>query len=169
VILVDPPWRYFSTTMDRDVENHYPTMTIEEIMALPVSDLATETATLILCATNPLLPQCLQVMQHWGFEYKTNLVWDKDKIGLGFYARSQHELFLIGGRGESMIPITKNRPPSVMRYRRGKHSEKPPLLYSNIEQMFPGLPKIELFARVQRPGWGCWGNEIKRGNFLRFK
>ena len=85
----------------------------------------------------------------------------KDKIGMGFYCRNRHELLLIATRGEMPLPLPKNRPASVISSPRGKHSAKPTIVYQIIDGMFPGLPKIELFARSQMPGWDAWGNQVE--------
>jgi N6-adenosine-specific RNA methylase IME4 len=140
-------------------------MTVEEIVALPVPDIATDDAVLFLWATSAQLPIALQVVEAWGFEYKTNMVWVKDRTGLGFYCRNQHELLLIATRGEIPVPLPKNRPASVVHSPRGKHSEKPVCFYKIIEDMYPDLPKIELFARKKYPGRDVWGQSSDRKTF----
>jgi N6-adenosine-specific RNA methylase IME4 len=100
------------------------------------------------------------VLVAWGFEYKTNIVWVKDKIGLGYFVRNQHELLLVATRGDMPSPSPANRPPSVITARRREHSRKPDEAYALIERIYPELPKIELFARQTRPGWAAWGNEM---------
>jgi N6-adenosine-specific RNA methylase IME4 len=161
VLYADPPWRYeFSKSQSRDIENQYPTMALDEIMALPVSDMTADNAVLFLWTTSPKLPQGLQVVDAWGFEYKTCMIWDKERIGMGYYARQQHELLLIATCGSLPVPEPQNRPPSVLRARRdNEHSAKPAEFYDLIERMYPGLPKIELFARQRRAGWAAWGNQ----------
>ena len=86
-------------------------------------------------------------------------MWDKELSGLGYWARGQHEHLLIATRGNPPKPPTDRLSPSVIRERRREHSRKPDKAYENIERMYPGLPKIELFARRGRPGWDVWGNE----------
>ena len=162
VIYADPPWRYEQPPMggtNRSIENHYPTMTLEEICALPVSDLATEDAILYLWATAPKLGECFDVIKAWGFEYRTNLVWDKEKMGMGYHARNQHELLLVCKRGNIPPPLAGTQPSSVYRSPRGKHSAKPLFYYDMIEAAYPKLPKIELFCRTPREGWSVWGNQ----------
>ena len=97
----------------------------------------------------------------WGFEYVSNLVWVKDKIGLGYWVRNQHELLIIGRRGDMPTPSPANRPPSVINAPRREHSRKPDEAYEVIERMYPELPKIELFARGRREGWAAWGNQAE--------
>jgi N6-adenosine-specific RNA methylase IME4 len=87
------------------------------------------------------------------------MVWVKDKIGMGYHARNQHEVLLIGKRGQIAPPEPSNRPSSVVNAARVEHSAKPEEFYSLIERMYPDLPKIELFARSQREGWQAWGNQ----------
>lgn len=162
VIYADPPWRYEQQLMghtDRGVENHYPTMSLAEICALPVKALATDDAILFLWVTVPCVKEALVVMEAWGFEYKTQLVWVKDKIGMGFYVRNQHELLFIGRRGDLPLPEPENRPSSYLPAPRTDHSEKPAEFAALIEAMYPGLPRVELFARVARAGWERWGYE----------
>ena len=165
VIYADPPWRYDNhPTGDRIVENHYPTMPIEEICALPVSGIATDDAVLYLWATSPLLPYAFQVIEAWGFEYRSSMVWVKPSIGLGYWARTRHELLLIAKRGNFSPPAPADRPDSVVFAPRGRHSAKPHVLYEIIERSHPGLPKIELFCRTPRKGWAVWGNEVPEAN-----
>jgi len=114
---------------------------------------------LFLWSTNPHLPDALQVIEAWGFEYKTNIVWVKDKAGLGFIVRGQHEVLLIATRGDFPAPLPAVRPPSVITAPRREHSRKPDEAYEVIERMYPDLPKIELFARGAREGWEAWGNQ----------
>lgn len=161
IVYVDPPWRYeYSPTDNREIENHYPTMTLEEICLLPVAEIATPDSVLFLWTTSPKLAESMQVIEAWGYAYKTCMIWDKERIGMGYYARQQHELLLIAARGAVPVPEPANRPPSVIRARRdNEHSAKPTEFYEVIERMYPDLPKIELFARNRRAGWAAWGNE----------
>jgi N6-adenosine-specific RNA methylase IME4 len=134
-------------------------MTTADICALPVADLATPDAVLFLWATAPMLPQALEVMDAWGFSYRSQMVWVKDKIGMGYYVRNRHELLLIAGRGNLPIPAEDARPDSVIEAPRTQHSAKPMEVYGIIDRMYPELPKIELFARVAYEGWDTWGNQ----------
>lgn len=164
IIYADPPWRYENPPMgatSRSIENHYPTMTLEEICSLPVGDLATDDALLYLWATAPKLAECMRVIEAWGFEYRTNLVWDKEVIGMGYHARNQHEILLIAKRGEIPPPEAGKQPSSVLRERRAEHSAKPIFYYQMIEAAYPQLPKIELFCRSPRDGWAVWGNQAE--------
>jgi len=136
-------------------------MPLEEICALPVSHLATDAAALFLWTTAPHLQESFDVLAAWGFEYKTTVVWVKDKIGLGYFVRNQHELLLVATRGDMPSPSPANRPASVISAPRREHSRKPDEAYALIEQMYPELPKVELFARQKRSGWQTWGNEVR--------
>jgi N6-adenosine-specific RNA methylase IME4 len=162
VIYCDPPWRYDtgSTDPDRDIENQYPTMTLDDICALPVDDIATDDCVLFMWATSPKLGEAFEVLKAWGFTYRTCMVWVKDKVGMGHFVRQQHELVLIARKGAPPTPAESSRPPSVINAPRGRHSEKPALFYELIEKMYPGLPYVELFARKERDGWAAWGNEV---------
>lgn len=167
IIYADPPWRYENPPIgatSRSIENHYPTMTLDEICALPVSDLATDDALLYLWATAPKLAECMKVIEVWGFEYRTEMVWDKEIIGMGYHARNQHESLLIAKRGTIPPPTAGTQPSSVYRERRGAHSAKPIHYYEMIEAAYPQLPKIELFCRSPRDGWSVWGNQSEAEN-----
>jgi N6-adenosine-specific RNA methylase IME4 len=162
VIYADPPWRYEHVkTESRAIENQYPTMALDEICALPLADVTTDDALLFLWATSPKLAEAMRVVESWGFTYRTSMVWVKDQIGMGYYARQRHELLLIGTKGEPPVPEPANRPDSVIESPRGRHSEKPEVFYELIERMYPELPKVELFARQPREGWGRWGNQAE--------
>jgi N6-adenosine-specific RNA methylase IME4 len=159
VILADPPWRYqFVETESRAIENHYPSMELEEIKALRIpSDID---SVLYLWATAPKLEEALQVLNAWGFTYKTCAVWDKERKGMGYWFRIQHELLLVGVKGNFATPEPENRFDSIFRSPREEHSKKPEIVYEMIEQMFPTAKYLEVFARNIREGWASWGNQI---------
>jgi|GEM_PF-981964 len=160
LLYADPPWRYdFAVSSSREIENQYPTMDIEDICSLPVPEITAEDAVLFLWATSPKLTESLRVMQSWGFTYKTCMVWVKDKIGMGYYARQRHEILLIGTRGHLPTPEPSTRPDSVITAPRGKHSAKPVEAYELLEAMYPGAAKVEIFCRSPRDGWHVWGNQ----------
>lgn len=163
VIYADPPWQYeHANSENRAIENHYPTMDLGEICRMPVSQMSAKDAVLFLWATPPKLAEAMQVVDAWGFVYRTCMVWDKEKIGMGYYARQQHELLLIAARGELPVPKPADRPASVIRIKRpAVHSAKPAEFYELIERMYPEYDKIELFARNTRNGWSAWGNQAK--------
>jgi N6-adenosine-specific RNA methylase IME4 len=159
LIYGDPAWQMGNPDGPHSPENHYPTMSLEEIKALPVA--AARDAILFLWAVNSLLPQALQVVEAWGFEYLTNIAWVKPSIGPGRWTRSRHELLLIARRGRFPAPDPEDLPDSVIEAPRGRHSEKPARFYELIERMYPQATKLELFARgTPRPGWGAWGNQV---------
>jgi N6-adenosine-specific RNA methylase IME4 len=163
VIYADPPWQYeHSKTENRAIENHYPTMTIEEICALPIGDLAAQDAVLFLWVTAPKLTEGIKVVESWGFTYRTCAVWVKDKIGMGYYFRSRHELLFVATRGNIPVPEPAARRDSILQFPRQGHSAKPHELYSIIEAMYPEYRKIELFARNTREGWEGWGNQYEQ-------
>ena len=108
-----------------------------------------------------MLPQALEVMKAWGFEYKRSFTWAKNKMGTGYWARNQTEYLLVGTRGKIPAPAMGTQWSSLIPAPVGRHSEKPVVFYEMIEKYFPTLPKIELHARgvVSRPGWDVWGLE----------
>lgn len=163
VVLADPPWRFEpwsrDTGMDRAADNHYPTVVVTDIIMMNFT-VAANDCVLFLWATAPMLTQALQVMDIWGFEYKSHIVWLKDRVGTGYWVRNRHELLLIGTRGSVPAPAPGSQFQSVIEAPVGAHSEKPEAAYKLIESYFPHLPKIELFARRSRKGWDVWGNEV---------
>jgi N6-adenosine-specific RNA methylase IME4 len=163
VIYADPPWRYdFSPTDSRKIENQYPTMSLENIKELadrddwPVAD----DAVLFLWATAPKLRENFEVMDYWGFEYKTHAVWDKEIPGMGFWWRGQHEMLFTGVKGSFSPPAEEARVGSVIRHKREDHSRKPRFICGIIEKMFPKAKGIELFSRDKYSDyWEVWGYE----------
>lgn len=170
-VLADPPWRFQNRTGKVAPEHvrlaRYRTMTFAEIEALPVPRICSEKAHLYLWVPNALLTEGLRVLQAWGFEYKTNLVWFKtrkdggpDGRGVGFYFRNVTELVLFGIRGKDNRTLPPGRRQvNLIAERKREHSRKPEQLYEIIEACSPG-PRIELFARNARPAWIAWGNEL---------
>jgi N6-adenosine-specific RNA methylase IME4/ParB-like chromosome segregation protein Spo0J len=158
VIYADPPWRYeHSETESRAIENQYPTMPLDDICALNVP--ATDDAILFLWTTAPKLEEGMRVMNEWGFTYRSCAIWDKQKMGMGYYFRIQHEILMIGTKGSIPTPEGANRPRSVFTFPSGEHSAKPTEVAAMIEAMYPDLPKLEMFCRSPRAGWGVWGNQ----------
>lgn len=169
-ILADPPWQFQNRTGKMAPEhkrlNRYGTMDLADIKAMPIGKLAEETAHLYLWVPNALLPEGLEVMRAWGFQYKSNLVWHKvrkdggsDGRGVGFYFRNVTEVILFGVRGKNARTLAPGR--SQVNYlssRKREHSRKPDEQYALIEACSPG-PYLELFARGARPGWSIWGNQ----------
>jgi N6-adenosine-specific RNA methylase IME4 len=164
VIYADPEWRFEvysrKTGMDLTADNHYPTSPTEEICNRPVGDIAADDCVLFLWATVPMLPDALKVMSAWGFTYKSQFAWAKNRAGTGYWNRNRHELLLIGTKGNIPCPAPGTQWDSLVEAAVGRHSEKPEKFYELIESYFPNLPKIELNARRARPGWDAWGNEV---------
>lgn len=159
VILCDPPWRYdFAETKNREIENQYPTMSIDEIKAIEIP--ADDDCVMFMWATAPKLEQAFDVLKAWGFEYKTCAVWDKEMIGMGYWFRGQHELLLVGTKGRPCAPEPSNRYSSVIRARREGHSKKPECVFDMIEKMCPNGDYLEMFARSNREKWKVWGNQV---------
>lgn len=170
-ILADPPWRFQNRTGKVAPEHmrlaRYRTMDFSEIGALPVNEVAGESAHLYLWVPNALLAEGLKIMQQWGFVYKTNLVWFKvrkdggpDGRGVGFYFRNVTELILFGVKGSRRTLAPGRRQVNLFAERKREHSRKPEELYEIIEACSPG-PYLELFARHSRPGWHQWGDELR--------
>lgn len=169
-ILADPPWQFQNRTGKMAPEHkrllRYGTMNLADIMALPVGQLADDTSHLYLWVPNALLPEGLRVMEAWGFQYKSNLVWHKirkdggpDGRGVGFYFRNVTELVLFGVRGKNARTLPPGRRQvNFLATQKREHSRKPDEFYDIVESCSPG-PYLELFARGSRAGWSTWGNQ----------
>lgn len=157
VVLADPPWQY-ALRLRGSADMHYPTMTMEEISKLEIP--SAEDAILFLWATNPKLEDALAVMKAWGFTYKTNMVWVKDKFGTGYYFRGQHELLLVGIKGKFSPPPEEKRVSSVLSAPTRKYSRKPNAVYTRIESMYSGHSFLELFATEACENWEVWGHDV---------
>ena len=169
-IYADPPWQFQNRTGKVAPEHkrltRYTTMKLEDIKRIPVKDVADAKSHLYLWVPNALLPQGLEVMQAWGFEYKTNIIWEKvrkdgmpDGRGVGFYFRNVTEILLFGIRGEKNRTLEAGRSQvNLIRTIKREHSRKPDEIISLIESCSPA-PFLELFARGDRPGWDMWGNQ----------
>ena len=169
-ILADPPWRFQNRTGKMAPEHRrlsrYDTMTLDEIKALPVPLVAGATAHLYLWVPNALLPEGIEVLRAWGFEYKSNIVWHKvrkdggsDGRGVGFYFRNVTELLLFGVRGKNVRTLAPGRRQvNLLSTRKREHSRKPDEMYEIIEACSPG-PYLEMFARGSRRGWSTFGDQ----------
>jgi N6-adenosine-specific RNA methylase IME4 len=162
VIYADPPWRFKpyseETGSDRAADNHYPTMTINDIA--DIEPPAATNCVLFLWVTVPMLALGIKLIERWGFTYKTACAWHKPAIGTGYWFRNTLELLLVGTRGDVPAPAMGDQPPQVQTIERGKHSEKPDAFADMIAAMFPNTPKLEMFARCARDGWDAWGNQV---------
>ena len=169
-IYADPPWQFSNRTGKMAPEhkrlNRYSTMKLNDIKKLPVSDVADEKSHLYLWVPNALLPEGLEVMKAWGFEYKTNLIWEKvrkdgmpDGRGVGFYFRNVTEIVLFGIKGDNNRTLQPGRSQvNLLRSMKREHSRKPDEWIDLIERCSPG-PYLELFARGDRKNWDMWGNQ----------
>lgn len=169
-IMADPPWRFTNRTGKVAPEHkrlsRYPTLELEDICALPVAEHMAETAHCYLWVPNALLPEGLQVLQAWGFQYKSNIIWHKvrkdggsDGRGVGFYFRNVTEVILFGVRGRNARTLAPGRRQvNLFATRKREHSRKPDEQYEIIEACSAG-PYLELFGRGRRTGWTVWGNQ----------
>jgi len=173
-ILADPPWRFMNSTGKVAPEHkrlsRYPTLSLQEILDIPVNTVADEQSHLYLWVPNALLAEGLETMKKWGFTYKTNIVWYKirkdggpDGRGVGFYFRNVSELVLFGIKGKIRTLKPGRTQVNLIASRKREHSRKPDELYNIIESCSPG-PYLELFARGKRENWYVWGNQSE--NYL---
>jgi N6-adenosine-specific RNA methylase IME4 len=157
-IYADPPWPYKNQATRGATGNHYATLSLKALAALPVPELVTQNAHLHLWATNAFLDEAIALLRAWGFAYRTYAVWDKLLMGAGNYWRNQTELLLFGVRGRLLFRDRSLR--NVIREKRGRHSAKPEVVRALIERASPG-PYLELFGRRVIPGWTVVGNQIE--------
>lgn len=171
IIYADPPWAYRDKRdkhprLCGGASVHYPTMSLSDIEALPVADIADDNCILFLWATFPNLQESLNVIKAWGFKYKTlGFSWIKTNkkngqpfFGIGYYTKSNCEVCLIATKGRPQI--VSNKISSVLVAPRGEHSKKPDIVRDKIVELCGDVPRIELFARQKTKGWDAWGNEV---------
>lgn len=170
VILADPPWRYDDRTPRGGAEHHYATMSLRELVRLPVDDLAGRDSALFLWATWPLLPKALELMDAWGFSYvNCAFTWVKttssgaDAVGLGHWTRGNTEPCLLGVRGRLARRSAAVRQvvlEQLVAAPRASHSEKPAVVRKRIVELLGDVPRVELFARSRARGWAAWGDQV---------
>jgi len=163
-IYADPPWRYSNQATRASVDVHYKDMSVDEIAALPVGELAADICHLHLWTTNGMIFECPKIFEAWGFEYRSMFIWCKPEMGIGNYWRVGHETLLFARRGVTTF-IDKGLD-SWGVFKRGAHSAKPEAIRRLIERASPP-PRLELFARRIAAGWVSWGNQIERTMFDR--
>jgi len=168
ILYIDPPWKYHGLNQADEyghAEAHYDCLDDQQLIEFkpggerPIKDLADDDSILFLWVTAPLLERCFPILQAWGFEYKTNFIWDKIDHVMGFYSSVRHEHLLVATRG-SCTPDIKKLFDSVQSIKRTEHSRKPPEFYDIIETLYDHGRKLEIFARVKRDGWDSVGNEV---------
>ena len=163
-IYADPPWPYENEASRAAAVNHYPTMSIDDICAEPVHRLAEDNAHLHLWTTNAFLREAFDVIDAWGFRFKSCLVWIKDEIGMGNYWRVSHEFLLLGVRGQLTFRDRTVR--SWIQAHRTSHSRKPGIVRALVESVSPG-PYLELYGREELPNsaWTVYGNQVEKRLF----
>ena len=174
LILADPPWHFRLRSAKgegKSPQRHYRTMTLPDIQALPVADLAARDCALVMWATSPLLPEAMETLACWGFAYKATGVWAKQsstgrrwQFGTGYGYRSAAEFWLLGTRGAPKRISRSIRNLIVAPVR--EHSRKPDQMHADLEALFPG-PRLELFGREAREGWTVRGNEVGKFGAVR--
>jgi N6-adenosine-specific RNA methylase IME4 len=167
ILVADPPWTwsaYSNKGLKKSAQRHYSCMTLEDIKALPVIELAAQTSILLLWATIPMLPHAIDTMTAWGWSYKSHMIWRKVtasgklRMGTGFWCRSLHEAVLIGTRGKPKL-FPKAMPSLFDGVARG-HSRKPDEFYALLRARSEGRRCADLFARERREGFSCWGDQV---------
>jgi N6-adenosine-specific RNA methylase IME4 len=169
VLYADPPWDYAGKTQHTSgdfkegmsAKDHYNTMTLQQLKELKIQEKTEKDCVLFLWTSSPHLPQALELMKAWGFDYKTiAFVWDKQKTNPGYYTLSQVEICLVGKKGKFPTPRGSRKERQFLSEMRGVHSKKPDEIRQRITKMFPTQKKLELFARQTSDGWDVWGNEV---------
>lgn len=174
IIYADPPWKFSSRQKNTGRGNislddyHYPTMSLKDILNLDVKSVVDDNSVLLIWTTDAHLANCLEVIESWGFEYKTVAFnWlKKEKSGkqvcyMGMWTMKGSELCLLGTKGKAHSLLESRKVRQLVEAERTLHLSKPSEVYERIEQMFPTATKLELFARTKRSGWDSWGNEIE--------
>lgn len=162
IIYMDPPWKYDneSESIRGTAEAHYPTMGMEELKEIPINNITLKDSVMFMWTTNSMIKKAFTLIEEWGFEFKTSMIWVKHHIGTGFFVRSKHEILLIATKG-NFTPLTTDIPASVVEAKREEHSKKPEIFYDIIEKMYPDQKYIEIFARDRySEKWEIWGNEV---------
>jgi N6-adenosine-specific RNA methylase IME4 len=170
IIYADPPWTfrtYSNKGKGRSAEKHYNCMTKEGIQNLPVKDICDKNCVLFLWVTYPCLKEGLELIEKWGFTYKTcafswiklNKKNDRPFTGMGYYTRANNEICLLATKGKPLKRQSK-AVKQVVLSKIEEHSKKPEEIRDRIVELFGDLPRIELFARQHAEGWDCWGNEV---------
>lgn len=158
-IVIDPPWKYKNRLPPKHGRIPYRVMTLGQIKSLPVDQLAAKNCHLYLWATNAFIREAFELLDAWGFQYKTTVTWIKpNNLGLGYYWRNntEHCLFAVKGK----MNVKRHDMWNIIIAPRRKHSEKPVEFMCLVEEMSPG-PRLEMFSRTKRRGWDVWGNEVK--------
>ena len=165
VLFADPPWKFASNSdakPGRNARRHYDCMTLNDICAMPVQQIAAKDALLLMWVTVPYAHMADQVVRAWGFRTKSQLVWVKQRIGTGYWARNQHEPLIVATRGRFPCPTPALFPTSIIPGKQREHSQKPEWPQDQIDARLPEARKVELFARRPRKGWTVWGNQTDR-------
>ena len=165
VLLADPPWRFAANSdanPGKGARRHYSTMTLEQIAALPVREIAAPKALLLLWVTVPFRHRADEIVRAWGFRSKSEVVWVKSRIATGYWSRNRHEVCVIATRGGFPCPRPALFPDSVIVAPTREHSRKPDELQDVIDARLGDRRRLEMFARRSRPGWTTWGNDVDR-------
>lgn len=171
IIYADPAWKFSNKktggSMSSGAASQYDVMTLEDMKALPVQQIAAEDCVLVMWWVGAMPKEALDLVESWGFtiKNKNGFVWEKlttkgnPFFGLGFWTRAGSESAVIATRGKPKPASYSVR--AVHAFPVGKHSEKPAEFRDLIVQLSGDLPRIELFSRQEVKGWDCWGNQIK--------
>ena len=172
IIYADPSWKYQDKGCNGNCESHYPTMSIEDLCNLPIRDITDDDCVLFMWATYPNLKEAFEVIEAWGFKYKTvAFTWVKKNkksdsyfTGLGYWTRANPEICLLATKGKPKRISKGVRNLVVSRIR--EHSRKPDEVRDRIVELMGDIPRIELFAREGTEGWDVWGNETTKFNYI---
>ena len=165
IVYADPAWKFASNSKGKPSRNpmrHYPCMTDAEISEIPVAEWTEKDALLLMWTTAPMLVRSLSILPAWKFKYVSQVVWVKDHIATGYWARNRHEILLICKRGKFPLPDQCPFPDSVITEPKREHSRKPDSIRNRIAEVWPDARKLEMNARIKVEGWDVWGNEVEK-------
>jgi N6-adenosine-specific RNA methylase IME4 len=163
IAIIDPPWKFSSNSAakpGRNAMRHYSCMTDSDLAAMPIRNVLKSSALAFVWTTAPMMARAFPIIDAWGLKYVSQLIWCKNKIATGYWARGQHEIVLICKVGKFPCPKPAPFASSLIHAPVGRHSEKPSALHDRIDSVWPDHAKIEIFSRMERHGWDAMGNEV---------
>lgn len=161
IVIADPAWSFGSVSVNKNVDKHYHVQHSTSWHDLPLADIVADDSLLFMWCSGPVLKEAIELMEAWGWTYKqVAFIWEKDRVIPGSYSVTSTEMVIVGKRGRIPQPRGCRKQRQMVKAPRQAHSQKPEEVQDRIDLMFPTQNKLELFARRERPGWVCEGNEL---------